>query len=230
MEFLEKLLELDTSLFLYLNGFHSDFWDTIMLLITLKEPWFPFFGIILFYITKNFKSKSWFIFIFVALTVLLSDQLSVLLKDSIQRYRPAHNPEIDYLVHNVLRKGSLYGFVSSHAANVFAVFAFTTRLFRNRSFWILMLIWAFVISYSRIYSGVHYPLDIIGGGVLGWLIGIGTFRLLMIVETFFFLSRNPKIDNTNLSNYQAGIIFMVFSVMMVTIFIVSHLLHHYQYL
>src|SRR5690554_2607172 len=154
MEIIQNILELDTELFLYLNSFHSDYWDTIMLMITLKEPWFPFFGVILFYILKNFRSKAWYIFLFIGLTILLSDQISVLLKESIQRFRPVHNPDIEHMVHNVLRKGGLYGFVSSHAANVFAVFTFSTRLFKNRGFWLLMFTWAVLVSYSRIYSGV----------------------------------------------------------------------------
>ena len=230
MELFEKILELDTNIFLYLNSLHSNFWDTIMLMVTRKEPWFPFFGVILFYIIKNFRSKAWLIFLFIGITIFLSDQVSVFLKESIQRFRPVHNPEIEHLVHNVLRKGSLYGFVSSHAANVFAVFAFSIRLFRNRGFWLLMLFWALLVSYSRIYSGVHYPLDLIGGGLLGWLIGVGVFKLMMLVEVYFFLARKPNIETTNLTAGQMGIVFLVFCVLSVTVFIVSYLLHHYQYL
>lgn len=230
MEIIQNILELDTELFLYLNSFHSDYWDTIMLMITRKEPWFPFFGAILFYIIKNFRSKAWYIFLFIALTILLSDQISVLLKESIQRFRPVHDPAIEHMVHNVLRKGSLYGFVSSHAANVFAVFAFATRLFRNRGFWLLMFVWAVLVSYSRIYSGVHFPLDIIGGALLGWLIGYGIFKLLMVVENNFFLAAYPKIETTNLASSQMGIIFLVFVVMSATVLIVSYILHHYNYL
>ncbi len=230
MELFQKILEFDTELFLYLNSFHSDFWDTIMLMVTRKEPWFPFFGVLLFYIFKNFRSKAVMIALFIGLTILLSDQISVLMKESIQRFRPVHDPEIEHLVHNVLRKGSLYGFVSSHAANVFAAFAFLTRIFRNRSFWLLMLFWAVVVSYSRIYSGVHYPLDLIGGGLLGWLIGVGTYRLLIFFEVRFFLARNPKIEKTNLAPAQMGIVFLVFVVLTTTVFITSYILHHYNYL
>lgn len=230
MEFFQKILELDTELFLYLNSFHSDFWDTIMLMITRKEPWLPFFAAILFYILKNFRGKAFLIFIFIGITILLSDQISVLMKESIQRFRPVHNPEIEHLVHNVLRKGSLYGFVSSHAANVFAVFAFSTRIFRNRGFWLLMLFWAVVVSYSRIYSGVHYPLDLLGGALLGWLIGVVTYKLLIFFEVHFFVARNPKIETTNLAPGQMGIVFLVFVVLWVTVFLVTFILHHYNYL
>lgn len=230
MVFFQKIQELDTQLFLYLNSFHSDFWDTIMLMITRKEPWLPFFAVILFYIFRNFKTKAWFIFVFIGITLLLSDQLSVILKESIHRLRPVHNPDIEHLVHNVLRKGSLYGFVSSHAANVFAVFTFSTRLFRNRSFWLLMLFWAVIVSYSRIYSGVHYPLDILGGALLGWLIGIGMYKLLIFFELHFVQAMNPAIETTNFQPGQVKIIFLVFAVMFITLFIVSYILHHYNYL
>ena len=230
MEFFQKILESDTELFLYLNSFHNDFWDTMMLMITRKETWIPFFAVILFFIFKNYRSKWWLVVLFLALTVLLADQLSVLLKETIQRLRPVHNPEIEHLVHNVLRKGGLYGFVSSHAANSFALFAFTTRIFRNKGFWLFMLFWAAIFSYSRIYSGVHYPLDILGGAVLGWLIGIGTYKALMFLEIHFFLARNPKIETTNLASRQSGLIFLVFCVLIVTILIMAVILHRYNYL
>ncbi|MGC9355286.1 MAG: phosphatase PAP2 family protein [Mariniphaga sp.] len=230
MAFFQKILEFDTEFFLYLNSFHNDFWDSIMLMVTRKETWIPFFAVILFFVFKNYRSKWWLVVFFLALTVLLADQLSVLLKETIQRLRPVHNPEIEHLVHNVLRKGGLHGFVSSHAANSFALFAFTTRLFRNRGYWFLMLCWAILFSYSRIYSGVHYPLDILGGAVLGWLIGVGTYKVLMFTENYFFLAKIPKIETTNLDSRQSGLIFLVFCVVAATVVIMTSILHHYNYL
>jgi undecaprenyl-diphosphatase len=230
MELFQKILELDTEFFLYLNSFFSDYGDTIMLMITRKETWIPFYAIILFFIIKNYRSKWWLVVLFLALTILLADQISVFLKETIQRLRPVHNPEIENLVHNVLRKGGLYGFVSSHAANSFAIFAFTTRVFRNRSYWFLILFWAVVFSYSRIYAGVHYPLDILGGAVLGWLIGVGTYKALIFFEIHFFLARNPRIETTNLSSRQSGLIFLVFLILAATVFIMAYILHHYNYL
>ncbi|MDO8952888.1 MAG: hypothetical protein Q7U86_09700, partial [Draconibacterium sp.] len=101
MKWLQNILEIDKELFLFLNGIHNSFWDTIMLMVTRKETWVPFFVIILFYIIRNYKIKALPIAVFLALTILLSDQLSVLLKDSIQRFRPVHDPLIGPLVHNV---------------------------------------------------------------------------------------------------------------------------------
>lgn len=230
MEWLQNILEIDKELFLSLNSLHNPFWDTIMLLVTRKEAWIPFYVIILFFIVKNYKIKALPILIFLALTILISDQVSGFLKESIQRFRPVHDPVIGPLVHNVLRKGSLYGFVSSHAANGFAIFIFTSRVFKNRSYWLLLLLWAILFSYSRIYSGVHYPLDILGGAVLGWLIGELGFKLLMLAENRFFVERPPKILLIRLENNQSGIIYLVFFVLVTTVFIVTSILHHYGYL
>lgn len=230
MEFFQGILNIDTELFLYLNSFHNDFWDTIMLLVTRKETWVPFYAIIIYYLVKNYREKSLLILLFLALTILASDQISVLIKETVQRLRPVHNPGIADLTHNVLRKGGLYGFVSSHASNVFAIVVFTSRIFRNKSYWVLMVFWALLVSYSRIYSGVHYPLDIIGGALLGWFIGWAFYKLTMFVENHFFLARNPKIEMTDLQPLQVGRIFLVFVILVVTVFIATTILHRYNYL
>ncbi|MDX1283503.1 MAG: phosphatase PAP2 family protein [Draconibacterium sp.] len=230
MEFFQNILEWDKELFLYLNSFHNAYWDTIMLLVTRKETWFPFFAVILFYIIRNYKSKSLLILLALALLIVASDQLSVLMKVSIQRFRPVHEPAIADLVHNVLLKGGLYGFVSSHAANSFAVFIFTSRIFKNKSYYFLLLLWALLFSYSRIYSGVHYPFDILGGAILGWLLGVLFYKLMMFVENHFFFSRSPKIQKTALLRGNSGTIWLVFIVLLTTAFIVAYLLHRFNYL
>ena len=230
MEWLQNILDFDKELFLYLNSFYNNFFDTIMLMVTRKETWFPFYLIIVFYFIKNYRSKSVLILVFLALTNLASDQISVLIKETVQRLRPVHEPTIEHFVHNVLRKGGLFGFVSSHATNSFAIFIFTSRIFKNKSYHFLLLFWAVLVSYSRIYSGVHYPLDIIGGAVLGWLLGVIFFKLLMFVENHFFIARSPKIGQTQLEGKQAETVFLVFGLLSVTVFIMTYLLHHYNYL
>ncbi len=228
MEYLQNILQVDTELFLFLNSFYNDFWDAVMLMITRKEIWVPLFLLIIFFIIKRYRAKSILIFIMLAITVLLSDQLSVFLKDTIQRLRPVYDPRIDHLVHNVFRKGGLYGFVSSHAANSFAIFYFTHRLFKNRGYTVLIFLWALIVSYSRIYLGVHYPLDIIGGAVLGWIISLITFKILMFIELHFFLTGNPKIEKTNLKSEQTGLALLVFCVILATVITVISVLDHYN--
>lgn len=230
MGLLQNILEIDKEVFLFLNGFHNNFWDTIMLMVTRKETWVPFYVVILFYFFKNYKIKAVLVIFFLALAILLSDQISVVLKETFQRWRPVHDPIIGPLVHNVLRKGGYYGFVSSHAANGFAIFIFTSRIFKNRNYQLLLLFWTLLFVYSRIYSGVHYPLDILGGALLGWGIGELCFKLLMLIENKYLLSRSPEIAKTQLSNVQFGTILIVFIVLVFTVFSVSGILHHYKYL
>ena len=230
MEWLQNILEFDKELFLYLNSFHNNFWDTIMLMVTRKETWAPLYLIIIFYVVKNYRNKSILILLFMGLTILASDQISVLIKESVQRLRPVHEPAIADIVHNVFRKGGLHGFVSSHATNMFAIFIFTTRIFKNRSYFFLMLFWAAIISYSRIYIGVHYPLDIIGGAFLGCLLGVIFYKLLMFIENHFFISRSPKIRKTNLSVSNFRTVFLVFLVSVLSFTIMTYVLHHYNYL
>lgn len=230
MEFIQHILDWDTDLFLFLNGFHNDYWDTIILMMTRKETWVPFYVIILWYFFKNYRSKAIFICIALAVLVVACDQLAGVMKITVQRFRPVHNPAIEHLVHNVLRKGGLYGFVSAHAANSFGVMVFTSRIFKQRSYTVLLIIWALILSYSRIYSGVHYPLDLLGGALLGWGLGSLLFKLLMFVENHFFFARSPKIERTLLQAEQSGTVWLVFGVLMATVFIMAHLLHHYNFL
>jgi undecaprenyl-diphosphatase len=230
MEWFQKILDYDTQAFLFLNGFYSDFWDTVMLMVTRKETWLPLYLIILFFFVKNYRSKSLLIILFLALTILASDQLSVLIKETVQRLRPVYNPAIEHLVHNVLRKGGKHGFVSSHAANSFAIFIFTSRIFKNRRYGWLMLLWALMLCYSRIYSGVHYPFDILGGAVLGWFLGVVFYKMMMFIENHFFIASSPKIEKTILTDQQAGVIFLVFGVLAITVLIMTSILHYYNYL
>ncbi len=230
MSFFQGILEWDKEVFLYLNGFFSDYWDTIMMLITRKESWVPLFVVLLYFFIKNYRTKSILIIIGLALVVLGADQLAGLLKVTVQRLRPVHDPAIEHLVHNVLHKGGLYGFVSAHAANSVAILVFTSRIFKRRSYYFMMLTWVLIFCYSRIYSGVHYPLDLLGGALLGWGVGYAVFKLMMFIENHFFYSRSPKIEKTSLSTIQAGTVWLVYLVTLSGMLITSTLLHRYDYL
>ena len=174
---LEYLQNLDVKLFLYLNAQNSPFFDKIMLFISGKIEWVPLYLFLIFWIFYRFRKKGW---LFLALTLLvfaLTDLGSVhLFKNVFERLRPSRNPELEGLVHLVNGyRGGMYGFISSHAANTFGLAVFISLLFREKWLVISILIWATVASYSRIYLGVHYPLDIICGALWGVLMAAGVF-------------------------------------------------------
>lgn len=175
----EFLKEIDFKLFLFFNGHHNTFFDAIMYAISGKAIWLPLYIGILAGIIYRFKKQSWIILLSVVLLIVLSDQLSVqLFKNVFQRLRPCHNPILANLVHLVNGEcGGKYGFVSSHAANTFALAIFTLMLFRNRAYTISILFWAAVVSFSRIYLGVHFPADVTVGALLGIAIGFGVYYL-----------------------------------------------------
>jgi len=174
---MEQLIALDTRLFLFLNGLHSPFWDTVMWYISGTKTWIPLYVVIIFFIFFEYKKRGFLPLIFIILVILLADKISVYgFKFVFERFRPTHNPEIADLVHIVRDyRGGKYGFVSSHAANTFGLASFTSLLFANKKYTWFIYIWAAVVSYSRIYLGVHYPGDILGGAILGWLIGYLVF-------------------------------------------------------
>ena len=93
-----------------------------------------------------------------------------------------------------------------------------------------MLGWALLICYSRIYAGVHYPLDLIGGAILGWLVAVGLYKLMMFIENNFFIARSPKIERTFLPVADAKIIYLVISTLSLSTVIMTYVLHHYNYL
>lgn len=181
---IEKLELLDRNLFLLLNSPHSDLLDTIMWYISTTFLWIPLYAFFLFY---AFKKGNWKFTLYLLLGVIacvaLADLLSVhAFKNVFERHRPTHNLDIMDQVKTVLRpngeeyRGGLYGFVSSHAANVSAIATFVILSFKhiNKKWWLLAL-WAVLIMYSRIYLGVHYPSDILGGSLLGITIGCTIF-------------------------------------------------------
>lgn len=179
------IVDIDKSLFLFLNGINSPFWDTVMWHVSGKLPWIPMYLVIIFFIFRKYRWQTLWILISIAVVVTLADQLSVhLFKNVFERLRPCHNPELKEFVHLVNGKcGGKFGFVSSHAANTFGVAVFLLNLFRIKWFSVFIVFWATFVSYSRIYLGVHYPGDVFVGAILGVAIGWGVWYLIKIINS-----------------------------------------------
>ena len=184
---MSTLSSLDSDLFLYLNGLHAGWMDKAMLLITDMWVWLPVYLLLIYWTVRQYGKRCWWVFVAVGIVVLCSDQLaSHVCKPLFQRLRPCYNADFQDLIH--LPKGMAggqYGFVSSHAANTFAIAAFLTPALRNYKPWVAIALyfWALVSSYSRIYIGFHYPGDILCGAILGLLMGTilwKSFQLLIL--------------------------------------------------
>lgn len=179
----EQLKQLDTDLFLFLNSLHNDFSDFIMYWLSDRFIWIPLYLFVLYLIIKKYKIRAIIVVAFLVLMVVLSDQLSVnLFKNVIQRYRPCHNLEIQNLVHTVNGYcGGQFGFVSSHATNTFGLAVLSLLFIRKKWFSISILLWAALVSYSRIALGVHYPSDVFVGAMLGASISLSLFKIYLLI-------------------------------------------------
>ena len=181
---LNQLITLDQELLLTLNGSDSLFMDGLMWTFTQTSTWIPLLVGIIYILFKNQRPDICLgIIIMAILLVLFTDQFSSsLCKPYFHRLRPTHTPELATLVDVVNGyRGGLYGFFSSHAANTFGAAVFFTIIFRHTPTAFLLFSWAMLSSYTRIYLGVHFPLDIICGALFGLfsgtLFGIVCMRL-----------------------------------------------------
>ena len=182
---LEILNELDQELLLFLNGIHSPFFDTFMYLISGKLVWAVLYLSILIHIYRTYGWKTGlYLLVAIILVITCCDQMaSGILKPTFQRFRPSRSPELANLVHTVNGyRGGKYGFASSHAANVFGLATFCSLLFRRKYLSVFLFAWAIIVSYSRIYLGVHYPGDILCGMSIGLFFGFLIYRALPLVK------------------------------------------------
>ena len=141
--------------------------------MTGKWFWIPFYVILLYLLYKSFPLKKlFFILIFITIGITISDQLAGIFKHGIERFRPCHTDSLIPHMRMVICGGN-YGFYSSHSSNSFFLFSFLKILIGKKYRYLpyILFVWASIVSYSRIYLGVHFPLDIVFGAAVGFLLG-----------------------------------------------------------
>jgi undecaprenyl-diphosphatase len=169
------LNQLDTELFLLINGLHADRLDSLMVFFSSKWAGIPLYALMLILLMIQYEKRSWRYIIAALVLVAITDLVSVhLFKEVFHRLRPCHEPALAGMVRLVTGKcGGSYGFVSSHAVNYFGLATFSCLVFRKRYRWfgVVFFLFAAIACYSRVYLGVHYPGDVVTGAIIGMLAG-----------------------------------------------------------
>ena len=197
---LEQLLHIDTEILLAINGWHAPWADTLMWIISAKATWIPLYVLLIGLLVWRYRKPAptavkWLqrvpvcvvMIVVIALAVGAADFIaSGILKDLVARPRPTRVPELEGVLHlvNGYRSGQ-YGFVSSHAANTMACALLFSLIWRNKIATCGLMLWVAANCYSRMYLGVHYPTDILGGlmiGTLTALVGYWVLRRMHSVE------------------------------------------------
>jgi len=189
MSVADKIEQWDIDLFFALNGVHHPVMDVIMEAVSYPFYWVPFYLVLLFLLYRKYGWQALLVGLgAMALLIGITDQTANLFKNElVARYRPCRNLEFGHLVHIVNDHcGGKHGFFSGHSANSFAIATFFGLALRKRKALLLLWIWAALVAYSRIYLGVHYPLDIICGAGVGILYG------WLIIQLYFWLGRKMK--------------------------------------
>ena len=174
----------DEKAFLWLNSFYLEALDPVALQLTQTITWIPLYVLLLYLIYRIDSKNTLWILGGVMLTILLADQVSSgLMKPYFERLRPCHDPRWEGMLHLYGRCGGLYGFVSSHAANTFGLATFLTlKLGKKQKAIAWLFLYALIVSYTRIYLGVHYPLDLFFGAVVGVLAAYFSWFCVVVIK------------------------------------------------
>ncbi|OEK07745.1 phosphoesterase [Flavivirga aquatica] len=177
---IDQILNYDTDLFLFLNNLGTPAWDNLWLIITHKLTFVPLYAILLFLLYRKYGLKSLLVFVVVvALMITFTDQITNIFKRGFQRPRPCGEADlIDQMRFIAVRCGK-YGFFSGHSSNSMAAAVFAGLMLKShyKNLIFILLLWSAIVAYSRIYVGVHYPLDIVCGLTFGAISGFIFYKL-----------------------------------------------------
>ncbi len=182
---IDQLLQYDTQLFTYLNSLGSATWDWLWLIITNKFASAPIYAILLFLAYKKYGWRITIgIVVITALMITFTDQLTNFVKDYFERPRPCQEDALQQSIRYVAPRCGKFSFFSGHATSTMAGAVYIGLLLKKWYKYVpfIMLFWAFLVSYSRIYVGVHYPIDIVTGMLVGGLSGFAFYKLERVVE------------------------------------------------
>ena len=170
---LEKIIDLDKSLFIFLNNLGSKPFDGIWLLVTKQFNWIPFFLILLLILYKKIGVKALLlVLVSIAALITFTNELTDLVKFSVQRIRPCNDEELKGLI-RVVKDSDTFSYFSGHAANSIAAMLFIFLILRQHyKYSFLIFLYPLIFAYSRIYLGLHFPLDILSGYIFGSCTGI----------------------------------------------------------
>ena len=191
---IDKLIHIDTEILLAINGWHAPWADTLMWIISAKATWIPLYLLLIGLLVWRYRkpamtSVKWLqrvpacmvMIVVIGLAVGAADFIaSGILKELVARPRPTRGPELEGVLHLVNGyKSGRYGFVSSHAANTMAVALLFSLIWRNKIATVGLMLWVAANCYSRMYLGVHYPTDILGGLMVGALVAVVVYAMLV---------------------------------------------------
>ena len=175
----DQLLQYDKELFLFLNNLGMPIWDDFWLMVTNKLTFIPLYAILLFLIYRKLGVKTLLLLILVIVALItFTDQVTNLFKDGFERLRPCREDGVKEFMRYIAPRCGKYGFFSGHSSNTMAVAVFAGLLLKPhyKKLIFILLFWSAVVAYSRIYIGVHYPLDIICGMAFGAISGFGFYK------------------------------------------------------
>ena len=175
MSILNTLQALDRQLLLAVNRAHTPVLDAVMLFASNRLVWFPAYALLIGWLIYHFRRRAMLLLPLVLAAVGFADSItSRLFKPYFARLRPCHDDTLAPVLHLPDGCGGQFGFLSSHAANSVALAVFLALVLpagRFRGLKIGVMLWAALLSYSRIYLGAHYPADVLGGAAVGALLG-----------------------------------------------------------